>query len=102
VDDPYVAAPPELTAVDSHPIVRLSVSREFHLRRCCDGSRVTVRLTETTCPSQDSLLVAVLEERTDVDYSHHGPLSPYRFFYVETFEYTREGGREIIELDICE
>ena len=94
VDGLHVAAPPALAAIDHHPIVRLSLSR--------DGGRVTVRLTETVGTSQDSLLAAVLEERTDVDYSHHGLLSPYRFFYVETFEYTREGGEEIIELDICE
>ena len=76
-------------------------SREFHLGRCCDGGRVTIDLTERACASQDSLLAAVLGERTDVDYSHHGPLPPYRFFYVETFE-QNEGGGEIVELDICE
>jgi hypothetical protein len=102
VDGLHVAAPPAHAAIDHHPIVRLSLSREFHLGRCCDGGMVPVHLTETAGASQDSLLAAVLEERTDVDYSHHGLLSPYRFFYVETFDYTREGSEEIIELDVCE
>ena len=39
---------------------------------------------------------AVLEERTDVDCSHHGPLPPFRVKQIH------EGGREVIGLKICE
>ena len=82
--------------------LRLSFSREFHLGRCCGGSRVTIDLTGSACASQDPWLAAVLEERTDANYGHHRPILPYKFFYIETFKYTREGGGEIIELGFCE
>ena len=75
-----------LITVDLYPVVRQSLSCKFHLGRGCDGGGVTIHLPESACASQDSLLVAVLKERTDVDSSHHGPLSPFRFFDVETFE----------------
>jgi hypothetical protein len=97
----YVATPPALIAVDLHLIFRLSLSHEFDLSRCCDGGRVTIGLAKSACASQDSLWLAILEELTDVDCGHYGPLSPFRFFYVKAFKQTREGGREIVELNVC-
>jgi hypothetical protein len=85
MDGLYVATPSALIAVDFCPIVRLSLSCEFHPSHYRDGGSVTIHLTKSTCASQNSLLTTV-EERTDVDRSHHGPLLAFRFFDVETFE----------------
>jgi predicted nucleic acid-binding Zn-ribbon protein len=103
VESLYVATPPALVAVDLHPIVRLGLSRKLHLARGCDcGSRRTINLSESACASQDALRPAVLEERTNIDCGHHGPFSSFRFFYAETLKKAREGGREVVELDIGE
>jgi len=98
----YVATPPALIAVDLHPIVRLTFLASLTLVAAAMAAGVMIGLAESACTSQDSLWSAVLEERTDVDCSHHGPLSPFGLFYVKAFKETREGGGEIVELNICE
>ena len=50
-----LAAPPALITIELHPIVRLSLSRKFHLSHCCDGGRLPVDLAVGTCALQGSL-----------------------------------------------
>jgi hypothetical protein len=47
------------------------------------------------------LRLAVLEEHTNIDYSHHSPFLSFRFFYAETLKKVQEGGREVIKLNIA-
>jgi hypothetical protein len=46
-------------------------------------------------------LRSVPEERTNINCSHHGPFSTFRFFYAETLKKAQEGGGEVIKLNIA-
>jgi len=58
-------------------------------------------LSKSACASQDALRLAILEEHTNIDYSHHGPFSSFRFFYAETLKKAQEGGGEVVKLNIA-
>jgi len=103
VESLYVATPPVLIAVDLHLIIQLGLSRKLHLARSSGcSSRCTIHLYESACVSHDALRPAVLEECTNIDCSHHGPFSSFRFFCTETLKKVGEGGGEVIKLDIGE
>jgi len=95
----YIATLPALIAVNLHPIICLSLSHKLHL--AC-GSRCMIHLFKSACASQDALRPAILEEHTNIDCSHHGPFSSFRFFYAEMLKKAEEGGREVVKLDIGE
>jgi len=100
VDGLHVATPPVFFAINLHPIVHLSLSCKFHLGRYCDGGGFMIHLAECASSLQNLLWSAVLEEHPDVDHSHYGPLSPFRFFYVNTFKEVRKCGGEIIKVGL--
>jgi hypothetical protein len=95
VESLYVATPLALVAMDLHPIACLSLARG-----CDYGSRRTINLSESACASQDALRPAILEERTNIDCSHHDPFSSFRLVYAEALKKAREGGGEVVKLDI--
>jgi len=46
-------------------------------------------------------LRSIPEEHTNIDCSHHGPFSTFRFFYAETLKKVQEGGGEVVKLNIA-
>jgi hypothetical protein len=43
----------------------------------------------------------VLKDCTNINCSHHGPFSTFRFFYAETLKKVQEGDGEVIKLNIA-